>query len=86
MDFLVGYEQVPLAVESRDIIAIETEQGLIRFTVLLQGATNNVATFERIVNKILMHCRDISPEFLDDVGVNRPKTTHNGELAALGMG
>ena len=59
MDFLVGYEQVPLAVESRYITAIETQQGLMCFTVLQQGATNNVATFVRIVNKILIHCRDI---------------------------
>ena len=29
MDFFAGYEQVPLATESRDITAIETEQGLM---------------------------------------------------------
>ena len=34
MDFFEGYEQVPLAVVSRDIIVIETEQGLMCFTVL----------------------------------------------------
>ena len=34
MDFFAGYEQVPLAEESRDITTIETEQGLMRFTVL----------------------------------------------------
>ena len=34
MDFFAGYEQVPLAIESHDITAIETVQGLMRFTVL----------------------------------------------------
>ena len=31
-DFFAGYEQVLLAIESRDITAIKTEQGLMRFT------------------------------------------------------
>ena len=81
MDFFVGYEQVPLAKKSRDITAIETEQGLMRFTVLQQGGTNNVATFVRIVNKILATCRDISRGFLDDVGVDGPSTRYNNEEA-----
>lgn len=34
MDFFAGNEQVPLAVASRDMTAIETEQGLIHVTVL----------------------------------------------------
>ena len=69
MDFFAGHEQVPLAIESRDITAIKTEKGLMRFTVLQQGGTNNVATFVRIGNKIWVRCRDISTCFLDDVGV-----------------
>ena len=85
MDFFAGYEQVPLAIESRDITAIEIEQGLMRFTVLQQGGTNNVATFVRIVNKILARCRDISRAFLDDVGVDGPRTKYNNELAAPGV-
>jgi transposase InsO family protein len=85
MDFFAGYEQVPLAIESRDMTAIETEQGLMRFTVLQQGGTNNVATFVRIVNKILSRCRDISRAFLDDVGVDGPRTKYNNEEAAPGV-
>ena len=34
MDFFTGYEQVPLAIQSRDITAIQTEQRLSQFTVL----------------------------------------------------
>ena len=85
MDFFAGYEQVPLAIESCHITAIETEQGLMQFTVLQQGGTNNVATFVRIVNKILARCRDISRAFLDDVGVDGPRTKYSNELAAPGI-
>ena len=85
MDFFAGYEQLPLTVQSRDMTAIETEQGLMRFTVLQQGGTNNVATFVRIVNKILFRCRDRSRAFLDDVGVDGPHTKYNNELAAPGV-
>ena len=85
MDFFAGYKQVPLAIESHDITAIETEQGLMQFTALQQGGTNNVATFVRIVNKILARCRDISRAFLDDVGVDGPRTKYSNELAAPGI-
>ena len=84
-DFFSGYEQVPLAVESRDITAIETEQGLMRFTVLQQGGTNNLATFVWILNKILSCCCDISRAFLDDVGVDGPHKKYNNKLAAPGV-
>ena len=57
----------------------------MRFTVLQQAGTNNVATFVRIVNKILARCRDISRAFLDDVGMDGPRTKYNNELAAPGV-
>lgn len=63
MDFFVGYEQVPLAVESRGITAFEMEQGLMGFTAPHQGGTNNEATFVRILNKILARCHEMSPAF-----------------------
>ena len=85
MDFFAGYEQVPLAADSRDITAIETEQGLMGFTVLQQVGTNHVATFVRIVNKILARCYDISRAFLYDIGVDGPRTKYNNEEAAPGV-
>ena len=85
MDFFPGYAHVLLVIESRDITAIETEQGLMQFAVLQQGGTNNIATFVRIVNKILARCQDISRAFLDDVGVDDPRTKYSNELAAPGI-
>ena len=85
IDFFAGYEQVPLDKESVDIKAIETEQGLVQFTVLQQGGTNTVATFVRIVNKIVARCRNISRTVLDDVGVDGPRTKYNNEKAAPGV-
>ena len=37
------------------------------------------------MNKILVRCQDISRAFLDDVGVDSPRTKHNNELAASGV-
>jgi hypothetical protein len=85
LDFFAGYEQVSLAPESRDATAIDTEQGLMRYTILQQGATNNVATFVRIVNKILVRCLDIARAFLDDVGVDGPKSRYEDKEVAPGI-
>ena len=40
-----------------------------------------MATFVRIVNKILARCHDISRASLDDVGVDRPRKKYKNELA-----
>ena len=55
----------------------------MRFIALQPGGTNNVATFVRIVNKILARCRDTSRAFLDDVGVDGPRTKYNNKEEAL---
>ena len=44
-----------------------------------------MATFVRIVNKILARCRDIYRAFLDNVGVDGPRTKYNNEEAAPGV-
>ena len=85
MDFFAGYEQLPLAVESRDITVIEMEPGLMRFIILQQESTNNIATFVRIVNKIQSCCRDMFWAFLNNVGVDCAYTKYNNELAVLGV-
>ena len=59
---------------------------LLRQTTLLQGATNLVAQFVRIVTKIL---EDLIPHdcmpFLDDVGVKGPTTTYNNTEVLPGV-
>jgi len=78
VDFLSGYDQIPLDPKSRDITAFMTPLGLLRQTTLPQGATNSVAQFVRIVTRILEDLiPDICLPFLDDIGVKGPRTNHN---------
>lgn len=53
VDFFAGYEQVTLDQNSRDIMAFETPFGPMRLATMTQGATNSIAVFIRIGNKIL---------------------------------
>ena len=57
--FFSGYNEVELDEEFRDFTIFMTLLGLMRMTTLLQGATNVIAQFVRIVLKILVpHLRD----------------------------
>ena len=63
-----------------------TPLGLLRQTMLPQGATNSMAQFVRVVTKIL---EDLIPHdcmlFLDNVGVKGPTTTYNNTKVLLGV-
>jgi hypothetical protein len=86
LDFFSGYDQVLLALKSRDMTAIQTPIGLLRVTRLPQGATNSVAQFVRIVQRIFF---DIIPDkcrpYLDDVGVKGPRSYYDYEEVAPGI-
>ena len=79
IDLFSGYDQITLDEKDRDMTAIHTPLGLLCQTTLLQGASNSVAQFVRIISKIL---KPISPNaarvFLDDIGVKGPKTKYDG--------
>ena len=86
INFFSGYNQVELDKESRDLTGFMTPLGLMRMTMLAQGATNLVTQFVRIVPKILAsYLRDQAKPFLDDVGVKGPKTMYNNEEFAPGI-
>ena len=53
MDALSGYEQIPLAEESRDLTAFNSDLGLLRSTTIPQGWTGSVAEYERAMKLIL---------------------------------
>ena len=62
---------------------VETEQGLVKPTILQQqGGASNVATAVRIVNKILVHYRDISRASLVNVSIDSPRRKYNKGLVA----
>lgn len=86
IDFLSGYDQVTLPRQCRDLTAIMTPLGLLRHTTLLQGATNSVAQFVRVVTNILEDLMpDVARAFVDDVGVKGPKTRYNDKEVAPGV-
>jgi hypothetical protein len=80
LDFFLGYDQVALYKDSRDITAFYTLLGLVRQCTLPIGTTNSVAEFVRVITKI---CRDHIPEkyipYLDDVCIKGPKTNYNSK-------
>lgn len=80
LDFFSGYDQMELDKLSRDLTAIMTDLGLLRQCTLLQGATNSVAQFVRVVLKILRdHIPHRALPFLDDIGVKGPRIRYNDE-------
>lgn len=86
IDFFSGYDQVPIDVTSRDMTAFMTPVGLVRQTSLPMGATNSVAEFVRVINRIL---EDLIPkiarQFVDDLGVKGSKTWYNFEEVLPGI-
>ncbi len=82
----MGYDQVKLDKESRDLTAFMTPLGLMWMTTLPQGATNFVAQFVQIVFQILaLHLRNRAKSFIDDVGVKEPKTKYTNKEVAPGI-
>ena len=66
--------------------AFMTPLGLMRMTTLSQGIINSVLQFVRIVTEILAaHPQDRAKQFLDDLGIKKPKTEYNSEEVALGI-
>lgn len=79
IDFFSGYDQIPLDLRDRNKTAIATALGLLRQTTILQGGTNSVAQFVRIVSKILESIPEAARVFLDDIGVKGPKTRYDNK-------
>ena len=80
LDFFSGYDQVKIATQDRDITAILTPLGLLRYTTLPQGGTNSVAQFQRIMYRILYDLiPNVARVYLDDIGVKGPKKNYENE-------
>lgn len=63
-----------------------TSLGLMQITILVQGATNLIAQFVRIVLKILVpYLHNWAKLFLDDVKIKGPKIIYNNKKLAPGI-
>jgi RNase H-like domain found in reverse transcriptase/Reverse transcriptase (RNA-dependent DNA polymerase) len=84
-DLHSGYDQCPLDERDRDMTAFHTPIGLLRLTTLPQGATNSVGQFVRVMNRILDAVHREAGAFIDDVGIEGPRTDYGNEEVAPGI-
>jgi hypothetical protein len=85
MDLFSGYDHITLHEESRDMTAFQTPIGLVRSCTMVQGATNSVAAFQRVVMRMLKDHWPYAQPFIDDVTVGGPKTDYSDEEALPGV-
>ena len=66
--------------------AIQTVEGLLRMTIILQGGANSVGQCQRVVQFVLhsVYGKCVRA-FLDDFGVKGPRMRYNDELAFPGV-
>lgn len=78
-DMFSGYDQFRLDPACRDLTAFFCDYGLVRSTVMVQGCTNSVGSFQRIMLRTL---RKLIPDnvsvFTDDVATRRPMPRDEG--------
>jgi hypothetical protein len=80
IDFFSGYNQMGLAEKFRNITVIYTPLGLLRQTTILQGATNSISQFTRVVYKILEeHIPHIAMSYMNKIEIKGPRDRYNNE-------
>lgn len=73
LDLRSGYGQVPLSPEARPKTAFTTGSGLLQFSVMPFGLCKAPATFERLMEKVLMDVPSQSKQvYLDDMLTHGP--------------
>lgn len=86
-DAFSGYNAIVTHPNSRDMTAIGTPFGSLRFTRLPQGGTNSVGIYQRIFTKILLPWilqRKVEV-FLDDFGIKGPSTYYDNKENEYGI-
>ena len=69
-DLYFGYDQIQLAIKSRDIMTIQTPLSFVRMCTLPEGGTNSVAQMVNAMNKVLRDCiSDITMPFLANIPI-----------------
>ena len=70
LDLARGYWQVPVQEESRPRTAFATPFGLFQFRVMPFGLQGAPATFQRMMDQLLVGCNDYAAAYLDDVVIH----------------
>lgn len=85
LDLFRGYEQRWLSEKSRDMTSISTPLGLLKSTKILQGATNSVAEFQRMIAWVLdAEIPKVAMPFIDDIGVKGPTDDYDNKILQEG--
>ena len=85
IDLFLEYNQITLYLDSRDFTAFSTSIGLVRSCTIVIGATNLVATFQRVIIKILKDYQlEIMP-FIDNITSSGLKINYNREDLTKGV-
>ena len=67
LDLTRGYWQVPVSKDSIEKTAFVTSSGLYKFKRMPFGLHGALATFQRLVNKVLRGCQSFALVYLDDI-------------------
>ena len=67
LDAKSGYWQIPMDPKSIEKTAFATHQGLFEFTVMPFGLCNALATFQRLVQRVLVGLETFCSVYIDDI-------------------
>ena len=67
IDFSDAYMQVKLDDESKQLCTINTPKGLFLYNRLPQGSKPAPGAFQRIMDAMLVECKDFARAYLDDI-------------------
>ena len=67
LDLKHGYHQMPLQPDSRPCTAMSMPLGPMQWKVVLMGAKNGNAAFQRMMEDLLVPGRDCADPFVDDI-------------------
>ena len=73
MDLKSGYHQIEMDEKDKEKTAFHTEEGLFQWTMMSMGLVNSAATFNRVLERILVGIpTELCVLYIDDVLVHAP--------------
>lgn len=81
LDLISGYHQVPVAKESKAYTSFVTPDGQYEYNRMPFGLCNAPSVFQRLMNKLFTHFKDLAAVYLDDMLI--PSATPEQNLEKL---
>ena len=84
LDLKSGYWQVPMHPDSIEKTAVATHRGLFQFKRMQFGLCNAPATFQRMMNRVILPLRRFAMVYLDDLVIfSKTEDEHHEHIAAV---